>query len=130
VSQQPVELILIRHLASRLAVPVFVIDEAGDLVYFNEPAEQVLGRRFEEIRSMPFNEWTTAFVPATSGRRLDPEELPLVLALRRQMPAHSRMEIVAGDGARRSIEVTAFPIVASGSRQIGAVAMFWEPEER
>jgi PAS domain-containing protein len=123
---QPVEVILVRHLASRLAIPVFVVDEVGDMVYFNEPAERVLGRHFDEIRAMPFEEWTTAFVPAGEGRQLAIEELPLVHALRQGVPAHRAMEIVAGDGVRRTIEVTAFPILAPVDRKLGAVAMFWE----
>lgn len=127
---QPVELILVRHLASRLAVPVFVVDPAGDLVYFNQPAELVLGRRFDHIRSMPFDEWTTAFVPTAEGRAMAIEELPLVAALRTGTPAHRAFAIVAGDGATREIEVTAFPIIAPGGRNLGAVAMFWEREPR
>lgn len=127
--QQPVELILLRHLASRLAVPVFVIDPDGDLIYFNEPAEAVLGRRFEEIRVMPFAEWTTAFAPSAHGRPLGAEELPLVVSLRRSIPAHGRVDIVSGKGQPRTIEVTSFPIVAPDSRLLGAVAMFWEPPD-
>jgi PAS domain-containing protein len=126
--QQPIELILVRHLASRLAVPVFVVSQAGDLVYFNEPAERVLGRRFDEIRAMPFDEWTTAFLPSAEGRELAVDELPLVVALRRRVPAHARFEIVGGDGVTRAIEVTAFPLVSPPDRQVGAVAMFWETE--
>jgi PAS domain-containing protein len=126
--QFPVELILVRHLASRLAVPVFVVDAAGDLVFFNEPAERVLGRRYDEIRFMPFEEWTTAFMPASDGRLLEADQLPLVAALRRSIPAHSRFEIVGADGVMRSLEVTAFPIVTPTDRNIGAVAMFWETD--
>jgi PAS domain-containing protein len=129
-AQQPVELILVRHLASRLGVPVFVVDPAGDLVYFNEPAERVLGRRFDEIRVMPFEEWTTVFAPSASGRRLAPEELPLVVALRWGRPDHRSLDIIGGDGVRRTIEVTAFPILGPAERRIGAVAMFWERDER
>jgi PAS domain-containing protein len=127
-AQQPIELILVRHLASRLAVPVFVVNQAGDLVYFNEPAERVLGRRFDEIRAMPFDEWTTAFLPSAEGRELAVDELPLVVALRRRIPAHARFEIVGGDGVTRAIEVTAFPLVSPPDQQVGAVAMFWETE--
>jgi PAS domain-containing protein len=128
-AQQPVELILVRHLASRLAVPVFVVDGGGDLVFFNEPAERVLGRRFDEIRFMPFEEWTTAFLPAASGRSLGVDDLPLVLALRQGVPAHRRFEIVGADEVVRCIEVTAFPIIGPGERRLGAVAMFWEAED-
>ena len=122
----PVELILIRHLASRLAVPVFVVDRAGDLVFFNEPAEVVLGRRFEEIRSMPFEDWTTAFKPTVDGRPLAVDEIPLVVALRRGVPHHLTFGIQGGDGTKRTIEATAFPLLATGGDLVGAVAMFWE----
>ena len=129
-AQQPVELILVRHLASRLAVPVFVVNDDGDLVYFNEPAERVLGRRFDEIRSMPFEEWTTAFLPSDAGRPMAADELPLVVALRQSTPTHRRLEIAAADGVIRTIEVTAFPIVDASDRTLGAVAMFWESESK
>jgi PAS domain-containing protein len=123
---QPIELILIRHLASRLAVPVFVVDAAGDLVFFNEPAEAVLGRRFEEIRSMPFEDWTTAFLPSEGDRALAVDDLPLVVALRRGVPAHRAFDIRSGDGTKRTIETTAYPLLATGGEMVGAVAMFWE----
>jgi PAS domain-containing protein len=125
-AQQPIELILVRHLASRLAVPAFVVDAAGDLVYFNEPAEATLGRRFDEIRTMPFDEWTTAFAPASDARALAVDDLPLVIAVRKGIPAHRRFQITGGDGVERSIEASAFPITTPPDRLVGAVAMFWE----
>jgi PAS domain-containing protein len=128
-AQQPVELILVRHLASRLAVPVFVIDTAGDMVYFNEPAERALGRRFDEISIMPFAEWTTVFRPSRAGRILEPEEIPLVVSLRRAIPVHGPVDILGGDGVERTIEVTAFPLVSPPDQLIGAVAMFWEARD-
>jgi len=30
------------------------------------------------------------------------------------------------DGAKRTIEATAFPLLATGGEMVGAVAMFWE----
>lgn len=125
-AQQPIELILLRHLASRLAVPVFVVDASGDMIYFNEPAEAVLGRRFNEVREMPFEEWTTAFLPSGEGLLLDISEIPLVAALRERAPAHRELDITDAHGASRRIGVTAFPIESSDRRQLGAVAMFWE----
>jgi PAS domain-containing protein len=129
-AQHPVELILLRHLASRSAIPIFIVDTAGDLVYFNEPAERVLGRRFDEIRVMPIEEWTTAFAPAHLGTPVAVDDVPLVVALRRVIPVHDRLDIMGGDGVERTIEVTAFPILAAPDRCLGAVAMFWEPHDR
>jgi PAS domain-containing protein len=125
-SQQPVELILIRHLASRLKVPVFVIDADGSMVYFNELAEPVLGRRFDEMRVLSLAEWTGLFRPTASGRALDIEEVPLVVALRQARPVHHQVQFTAADGAPRSIEVTSFPLIGAQDEVIGAVAMFWE----
>ena len=47
-AQQSVEMILVRQLASYLFVPVLVVDTTGTVVFYNEPAERILGVRFEE----------------------------------------------------------------------------------
>lgn len=125
-SQQPIELILLRHLATRLAVPVFIVDAAGDMIYFNEPAERVLGRRYDEIRRMPFAEWTTAFMPHGEDDPLAADDLPLAIAVREGRPAHREIAITDGEGNRRRIGVTAFPVEAGAGERVGAVAMFWE----
>lgn len=127
-SQHPIELILTQHLASYLAMPVFLVDPGGGLLYYNEPAERVLGSRFEETGPMPAKEWATIFRPVdTEGRPLAPEDLPLVVALNEQTPASGRFYIVGLDGVRREIEVWALPLVGQGDRFVGAMAVFWEP---
>ena len=78
-AQKAVELILMRQLASYLAVPIFLVDPEGNLLYYNEPAERLLGRRYDETGEMPLAEWSTVFTPtAEDGSPLRPEELPLV----------------------------------------------------
>jgi PAS domain S-box-containing protein len=126
---QPIELILVRHLAGSLAIPLFLVDPDGTMVFYNEAAERVLGRRYDEAGEMPFREWTTAFaVRDDAGKPLDINQLPLVRALRARRPAHYRFEITGLDGTRRTIEVSAFPLEAEGQRMLGAVALFWESE--
>ena len=41
----PIQIILIRQLAGYLSVPLFLVDPEGDLLFYNEPAEGILGRR-------------------------------------------------------------------------------------
>ena len=124
---QPIELILVRHLAGSLAIPLFLVDPDGTMVFYNEAAEQVLGRRYDEAGEMSFAEWTTVFaVRDEEGRSLDINQLPLVRALRARRPAHYRFEITGLDGAPRTIEVSAFPLEAEGKRMLGAAALFWE----
>ena len=61
--QRPIELILLRQLASYLDMPIFVVDAEGRLVYYNEPAEPLLGVRFDEVGVMETADWLAAFRP-------------------------------------------------------------------
>ena len=93
--QQSVELILFRQLATSLAMPVFLVDEGGDLVFLNEAAERLLGVRLEEMDHVPFGTWTTAFRPRTPEGAVAPvEELPIVRAVRDPHVAPSMRSVV------------------------------------
>ena len=124
--QQEVEVILMRQLASYLAMPIFVVDPVGNLLFYNEPAEALLGRPFDDAGEMPMAEWSTAFSPQDEdGRPIPPEAVPLVVALRHREPTHGTIRITGLDGVSRRIEVTAFPLVGQGGRLLGAAAIFW-----
>ena len=126
-SQKEIELILARQLASYLVMPIFIVDPRGNLIYYNEPAEKILGRHFEETGEMPVEVWSTLFKPTdANGNPLAPESLPLVIALTQHRPAHRDMWIEGLDGVQRLIEVTAFPINGQAERYLGALAIFWE----
>lgn len=125
--QKDVEVILMRQLASYLAMPIFLVDPAGNLLFYNEPAEALLGRRFDETGEMPLEEWSTIFTPTVEdGSPLPPEALPLVIALQKHRAAHRVFCIRGLDGISRRIEATAFPLEGQGGRHLGAVAIFWE----
>lgn len=125
-----VEVILMRQLASYLATPIFLVDPAGDLVYYNEPAEEILGRRYQETGPMPASEWATVFTPTDAdGLSLPADELPLVIALKEHRAAHRRFHINGLDGRGRQIEVTGIPLLGQEGRLLGALAIFWEIPE-
>ncbi len=125
--RREVELILVRQLASYLALPIFIVDPAGNLIYYNEPAEKLLGKRFDETGEMPVEEWGTVFVPRDSdGKALAAETLPLVRTLEHKRPEHGRMVIDGLDGIRHTLDVTALPLVGQHGRELGAMAVFWE----
>jgi len=128
--QQPIELILTRQWASYLAVPVWVMSEKGDLLYYNEPAESVLGRRFDEAGEMQGEELATIFqTTAEDGSPLASESLPVNIALLEHRPAHLRHRFRGLDGTWRLVDVSALPIEGQGGRHLGAVAIFWEVGE-
>jgi len=126
-AQKEIEVILARHLASYLAIPVFIVDPDGTLLYYNDPAEAILGRRFSETGEMGVAEWSTLFQPLDeAGNQLPADRLPLVIAIKERIPAHSAFWIKGLDGRRRHIEVTAYPLIGQADRYLGGVAIFWE----
>jgi len=116
-----------RDFAVGLAVPVFVVDRAGNLSFYNEAAGTLLGLSFEQAGEMSSVRWSLAFDPKDEhGRPIAPPDLPLVVALDERRPAHRKLSIVAAGGTRRTVEITAFPLLGADSRHHGAVAVFWE----
>jgi PAS domain-containing protein len=129
--QQEIEVILTRHLASYLAIPIFLVDPEGNLIYYNEPAEGILGRRFEETGEVHVGVWSTVFTPTdANGAPLPPESLPLVIALTKRRPDHRSFWIRGLDGKKRHIEVTALPLIGQTGRILGAISLFWELGEQ
>ena len=129
--QRDIGLILMRQLASGLAVPMLLADHEGDLLYFNEPAEVLLGRRFDDVGdlSLDLRRRLLAFRDE-DGNPLPPDQPPLVVALRERRPVHRRVWMHGLDGVDRAIEAVAFPLLGGGGLLIGGVAMFWERKQQ
>ena len=126
----PIQIILIRQLAGYLSVPLLLVDPKGDLLFYNEPAEAMLGRRFEETGPLPAKTWAMALTPVDEeGRPIPPEDLPLIIALTTQRPAYRRLYIHGLNGVCRHIEVASIPILGLQGEFLGAVSLYWEIEE-
>jgi PAS domain S-box-containing protein len=126
-AQHHLVLILARDFASRLATPVFLVDVRGTVIYFNEAAERVLGRPYQEGAGMAAEEWSTLFAPADDdGNPVELNDLPLGVAILQRHPDHRMLRIRSVDGSERRIEVTAFPLFAHQDECLGAIAIFWE----
>lgn len=123
----PIQIILTRQLAGYLSVPLFLVDPNGTLLFYNEPAESVLGRRFEETGAMSAEEWSSAFTPLDdNGQPIPPENLPLMITLTKKRPAYRRMLIRGLDNVLRPIEVASIPLTGLQGEFLGAAALFWE----
>jgi PAS domain-containing protein len=125
--QKNLVLILAREFASKLATATFVIDADGNLVYYNEAAEVILGRSFAEAGEVAAEQWASLYdVHDLDGSPLPLEEIPGGVALLERKPAHRSLCITGLDGERREIAVTAIPLMAHADELVGVVAIFWE----
>jgi PAS domain-containing protein len=120
-------LILAREFASNLATATFITDDQGRLVFYNEPAEVVLGRKFSEAGELTVDQWGSMFAPRTIESEPFPfERRPTGIALHERRAAHEQMRITGLDGVEREIAVTAFPLFAHADEFVGVVAIFWD----
>lgn len=128
--QQDVGLILMRQLASGLAVPTILFDDAGDLLFYNEPAAVLLGQRFDDAGEMPLERTPRIFeLRDEKSQPLSADQVPAAVAMRERRPVHRMVWLASIDGVDRLLEVTAFPLLGGGGHLIGGVAMFWERKQ-
>lgn len=126
---QPIELILARQFGDTMSLPVFIVDPEGNLLFYNEPAESILGLRFGETGSMRLREWTTAFNPTDAqGNDLSAEDLPLVKTLGNHKPARGSFYINNLKGEKHHLKVTSIPIEGRPKKFLGAMAIFWNSD--
>jgi PAS domain-containing protein len=124
--QKHLVLILAREFASNLATPTLIADDRGQLVFFNEAAEEIVGATFAEVGEVPLDEWAASFSPRTlDSEPLPPERLPASIALDERRATHQRLLVTSRDGVDREVAVTAFPLFAHADEFVGIVAIFW-----
>jgi len=129
-AQKHLVLIVARELASQLVTPTFIADADGELVFYNEPAEEILGRSFAEVGAIRAEEWTGLFqIEDLDGAPLPLDRMPAGIALRERRPAHGRLRIVGLDGQKRLLSVTGIPLFASATEFVGMLALFWQEDE-
>jgi PAS domain-containing protein len=124
-AQKPLELILARNLLSSISTPAFLVGEQGTLLFFNEGAAAMLGRRFEDSGTMSAQEWTTEFGPFDADEApMTYDDIPATIAIRSKRPFHGVFRIRTATGKHQDVAASAIPIVgAAGSS--GAIVIFW-----
>jgi PAS domain-containing protein len=128
--QRHLALILARELATQLATATFIADARGELVFYNEQAEEILGLTFAEAGSLPAESWTTTFkLENVDGTPMPLDQMPAGIALVERRPAHGKLRMTGLDGRQRLLSVTALPLFSTPSELVGMVALFWQEGE-
>jgi PAS domain-containing protein len=128
-AQRPLELILARNLLSSLSTPAVLVNQPGDVIFYNEAAGALLGRRFEETGKLSAQDWTSLFGPLDeAGEPIPVERQPLTPPLRANRAGHALHTIRSVNGSRHEVEVSGVPIMGAGGF-LGAMLFFWPAEE-
>src|SRR5436305_10178074 len=107
---------------------MFVVDASGRIVFFNERAEQIMGRSYADVGPADLASFLET-IEATDldGAPLKPADLPIAVALNERRPTHTSLRIARADD-QIAIAVTALPLFARTQEFVGAAAIFWVHE--
>lgn len=123
VRPQDLELILARNFIAATLTPAFITDPDGVMIFFNEAAAQLIGRRFEESGRLTREEWNEIGPVDELGRPIASGNLPLTIALREGVPSLGRFRIKTDQGALMEVEACAVPLIG-GDVFRGALVSF------
>ena len=121
---QPVELILARNLISEISLAALVCDPEGAVVFFNDAAGELLGRRFDELGPLTHEEWNANFVFRDAPLRSSPQDhLPSTAIAGDGHPQYGRTRL-QGRADVIDAEFVEFPLsTIEGLR--GAIVLLW-----
>jgi PAS domain-containing protein len=120
-------LILARQLAATLSTAMFLLDETGTLVYFNDAAEAIIGKPFGELGEISAAEFGEVLQLADQdGSPVRRRDSPAGVAFLQQRPSHRVLFVTGYDGTRRLVEATAYPLFGDGREMHGVVSVFWQ----
>lgn len=123
-------LILARELAANLATPMFLIDAHGDLVFFNEAAELLLGKTYGEIGRITALEFGAMLqLGNVDGTPMSRRDSPAGVAYNDREPAHRTLMATTLDGTRHPFEVTAYPLFGHVGEMHGVLTVFWRAKD-
>jgi PAS domain-containing protein len=126
-AQKSLPLILAREFAANLATPLAILDEDGTLIFFNEPAERLIGQTSAEVGNLAERDWRSRFsAHRLDGTPVDDENQPTAVARRERRPTHDTLVYTMLDGQQRTLSVTAIPLLGREDEYAGIVAVFWE----
>jgi PAS domain-containing protein len=118
---------LARELASNLATPMFLLDQDGLLVFFNEAAEPIIGKPFAEVGVVDAGEFSLNFrLRELDGTPLPRGQIPTGIAFLQRRPSHQMLMATGYDGRVHAVQASAYPLFGPSGEVQGAVTVFWE----
>jgi PAS domain-containing protein len=124
-------LILARELASNLATPMFLVDEEGTLVFYNDAAEVMLGKPYSDVGAINIADFGQMLnIEYEDGTPMRRRDSPPGIAFMQQRPAHVRLLATPLGGAdKETWEVTAYPLFGRTGDMHGVLTVFWAAKE-
>jgi hypothetical protein len=106
---------------------MFLLDAEGMLVYYNDAAEQLIGKPFAELGEISSADFGDALqLSEPDGTPLRRRDTPAGVAFFQHRATHRELLATGYDGIRRRVQVTAYPLFGTTNEMHGVVNVFWE----
>ncbi len=129
VDSQRLLLVQARNLITNLALPAALTDADGRLLFFNDAAAVLLGRRFEEVGRLARHDWAQEIGPFDDqGRPVATDDLPVANVIDTGRPAQGRFHLRLDRKELCQVEVSALPLAEPGFLE-GVLLVFWPVEQ-
>ncbi|MGQ0749875.1 MAG: sensor domain-containing diguanylate cyclase [Betaproteobacteria bacterium] len=118
---------VLRKVIDILPVGVWIVDQAGKIVYGNPAGQRIWGSASQGTNALPqYKGWWVG-----SGKRIASEEWAVVRAIRSgDISVNEELEIESADGSRKTILNSALPIPDAEGRVAGAIMVHHDITER
>jgi len=128
--QRPIELILLRELARRLATPVTLYDAHGRLAYLNRAAEALFGLNFEELGEISLEEAVALIRPTdANGVPLRAEQMPTGVVPRKPQAPQANLWVHDQNGRAQRVATTSISLRGQGGGALGAMSIWWKVDD-
>jgi hypothetical protein len=123
--QKAIEFIILKQVASYLAIPIAIIDIHGNLIYCNECCENHLGFDFIEKGEMTFAEWSSQFLTSDAKGHMVPiDHLPFLSEKHRKKLHHHTLHLKEAHANANHVEAFIVPIINQSDNYIGSIVYF------
>jgi hypothetical protein len=108
-------------------MPILLLDAQGNLVYYNEDAEEILNRRFDETGEITADELLEILEVVDEQRKpIPPDERPTRITRRERRAVTRTVWMRAGSAPWRHLQATAVPLIGDCDEMLGIMHFFWE----
>lgn len=124
-ANQDIEFILARQLAEYLSTPIALVDHDGKMIYYNESAEFILGKKYNESGEIESREWEDRFYTTQEQKEIIKIlDLPFIRVLSIRHIIQGEYWMRNFDEINQKVLIVSVPLVGLAQRELGAIIYF------
>ena len=118
---QEIEFILARQLSEFLSSPIAIVDHDGRMIYYNESAEFILGKKFNESGEIESREWDERIYDENKTNIVQMLDLPFLKVLSGRTIIEGEYWMRSFEEIEQKVRFICIPLVGMAQRELGAL---------